>query len=261
MGTRDASTFPGFCTVHDSKLFAPVESGAFDITPRNAFLLAYRALTYELHQKRKSAGAAGIVAALDGGRPFEHQAFVQQLAADYSFGSTVAEGELEGHWSLLKSEYHQDEMTGFRSIFLFFDRTLPFVSSFYVPPYEDLHDQIIQGWYDISLDYIAFSSLIRDDRSVVVLSWRSQSKLDRIANQLELIDVQLVASVVFRFALANSENVFLSPDWFEGLLAEDRESLVELFAHNVPGSPPAQIRDDGSHRLIDAVLVQSVRVG
>ncbi len=242
-------------------MFSPVECVTVEATARNAFLLAYRALTYELHQKRKSVGASGIVSALDAGRPLNHQAFVQQLAADYSHGIAIAETELTDHWSRLKTEFARDDMSGFTSVFFSFDQNLPFVSSFYVPPYEDMRDGKIQGWLDKDLDYIAFSSVGRDDCSTLALSWRKGSKVGKIAEQLEAVEPELAATLAFRFALANSENVFVSPDWYEGLGDKEKADLAALFAHNVPGSPPAKIQVKAGCRLINATLARTVRVG
>jgi hypothetical protein len=50
IGRNRASTFAGLCAEHDHALFAPIETGAID--PENAehaFLLAYRAVLYEVH--------------------------------------------------------------------------------------------------------------------------------------------------------------------------------------------------------------------
>lgn len=260
IGLKDASTFPGFCTNHDCQLFAPVERSGFDATHANAFLLAYRALTYELHQKRKSLGAAAIVSSLDGGRPFADQAFVQQLAANFYSDAVVAEAELHKHWLEMKADYVEGQFASLQSVFLFFDRPLPFVSSFYIPPYEDFDDGCVQGWRDLELDYVALSSLNWGNGSAVALSWRRGSKLSRLADQLEASDRRHTATLLFRFALANSENVFLSPEWYESLSAQNLGELNLLFGHNSPGAPRASIPGDGSRPLIDAALKNTIRL-
>lgn len=259
IGIRDASTFPGFCTAHDTKFFAPVETGPIEVGPQAAFLLTYRALVYELHQKKTSLLAPKIVATLDGGRPLYEQAFVQQIASDLAFGTKIAATELENHWNAMKADFKRKDFSRFQSIFIFFDRVLPFVSSFFVAPYEDFNDQKIQGWFDAEADYIAFSSVLCEQKSVVVLSWDATSRFGGLADQLEGCETAHVATLLFRFALANSENVFLSPDWYEGLGRVEKSELGFLFNHNMPGTEPHRVQSNRSHRLMEAKVTKIVR--
>jgi hypothetical protein len=56
IGRNRASTFSGLCADHDRELFSPIELGAID--PANlehAFLLAYRAVLYEVHASSAAA--------------------------------------------------------------------------------------------------------------------------------------------------------------------------------------------------------------
>jgi hypothetical protein len=54
--TREASTFTGLCTVHDAKLFAPIDTKEFnDHDRQQLFLLAYRSVTRELHAVMEGA--------------------------------------------------------------------------------------------------------------------------------------------------------------------------------------------------------------
>ena len=50
-GIKNASTFPGFCHFHDTRLFSAVETRPFHNTPEQVFLLAYRSICYELFLK------------------------------------------------------------------------------------------------------------------------------------------------------------------------------------------------------------------
>jgi hypothetical protein len=50
IGRNEASTFTGFCSQHDSSLFRPLDTKPLDVDDREQlFLLAYRAITCELH--------------------------------------------------------------------------------------------------------------------------------------------------------------------------------------------------------------------
>lgn len=47
IGVRQASTFTGFCSHHDTELFRPLETEHFTTSKEQLFLLAYRALSKE----------------------------------------------------------------------------------------------------------------------------------------------------------------------------------------------------------------------
>ncbi|HXC11800.1 MAG TPA: hypothetical protein VNV39_03055 [Stellaceae bacterium] len=50
VGRNDASTFTGFCSEHDRDIFAPIDTATLDTTnSEQRFLLAYRAVSFELH--------------------------------------------------------------------------------------------------------------------------------------------------------------------------------------------------------------------
>lgn len=234
IGIRDASTFPGFCSAHDSQLFAPVEIGPIEPTPQAAFLLAYRALVYELHQKKKSCAAAEVVSTLDRGRPLIDQAFVQQIASNFLHGAKLAESELDAYWHALKEDYRNGDYSRLQSVFIFFDRILPFVSSFFTAPYQDFYGRQIQGWFDSDVEYVAFSSIVHDEKSLIILSWDKDSKLAYLGDQMAESTRKNAANMLFQFALANSENVFLAPEWYEGLGDADKITLGSLFRQNLP---------------------------
>jgi hypothetical protein len=56
IGRNLATTFEGFCSEHDTALFAPIDTGPFDPADRERlFLYAYRAIARELHQLMEAA--------------------------------------------------------------------------------------------------------------------------------------------------------------------------------------------------------------
>lgn len=56
IGRNRASTFAGLCAEHDHALFAPIDGGIIDpANSEHAFLLAYRAVLYEVHATAASA--------------------------------------------------------------------------------------------------------------------------------------------------------------------------------------------------------------
>lgn len=57
VGVRNASTFPGFCSKHDSELFELVDKQEISLeNDEQLFLIAYRAVSRELHVVMEAAG-------------------------------------------------------------------------------------------------------------------------------------------------------------------------------------------------------------
>jgi hypothetical protein len=56
IGRNQATTFTGFCSPHDSTIFRPLDSRAFDHRdPNHRFLAAYRAVSRKLHAQMEGA--------------------------------------------------------------------------------------------------------------------------------------------------------------------------------------------------------------
>lgn len=56
IGRNQATTFTGFCPLHDLKIFKPIDSNPFRPTdPEHLFLTAYRAVAKELHSMMEAA--------------------------------------------------------------------------------------------------------------------------------------------------------------------------------------------------------------
>jgi len=70
IGVNKASTFTGFCKVHDSLTFACIDKPVGLLTPKHYFLLAYRALSQGSLPKRHRSPRPQLFVNLIGGLPF-----------------------------------------------------------------------------------------------------------------------------------------------------------------------------------------------
>ncbi|MBF0664987.1 MAG: SEC-C domain-containing protein [Brevundimonas sp.] len=252
MGLRDASTFPGFCAKHDNSLFELIERRLSKVEVHHALLMLYRNVAYELHQKRVSVGGAAIISALDAGRPLHHQRFVQQLSAEFSHGATIAVEELEEELSKAAFAIKEGLYHNIHSITFVFDGIIPFSASFYVAPYVNTANQEIQGWYDRDIEYLSFYSSILGGRSAITLSWIDSDLVSKLARDMAAAGPGEIASLMFTFALGNSENVFVDPRWYESLGQRDRDEIDEVFSFQLPGEVPKPLFTPRRMNLITA---------
>ena len=100
MGTREASTFTGFCGFHDHRTFEPIENHPFESIPQHTFLLGYRALCRELFMKKSQLEFTPYVLSLDKGRSLQGQVAFQDTYRAFSEGVALGARDLSYHKSL-----------------------------------------------------------------------------------------------------------------------------------------------------------------
>ena len=97
VGVRSASTFFGFCNLHDTQMFRPIEKGTIQINDETCFLMSFRAISYEHFQKRAALRASESLREADFGRSFEEQVFLQESLSAYREG--LLRGLQDTTWS------------------------------------------------------------------------------------------------------------------------------------------------------------------
>ena len=78
IGVNKASTFPGFCSFHDSSTFRPIDTQEFNFSRQYVFLMTYRSVCRELYAKEAHLNELDKRGALDAGLPFEEQVRFQE---------------------------------------------------------------------------------------------------------------------------------------------------------------------------------------
>ena len=95
VGVNKASTFMGFCSTHDNSLFEIIENEEFSGSPEQSFLFAFRAICYELYNKRQAVVFNDALRLADSGRPFDFQRQFQQQIVDFQYGTKKGLKDLE----------------------------------------------------------------------------------------------------------------------------------------------------------------------
>src|SRR5690606_594555 len=90
IGINKASTFTGFCSVHDKELFSPLEDEEIILSDKQLFLLAYRGFCRELFCKEQNKETASILKESDRGQDQRMQAIIQGYAGTYDSGVDLA---------------------------------------------------------------------------------------------------------------------------------------------------------------------------
>ena len=229
VGVRQASTFHGFCSRHDSEIFAPLEDSIFLATPEQCFLLAYRAFSLEVYKKLAALEVSEIMRLADRGRPLADQLFVQDVASSYEAGTraalrdaTLKEPEFER--ALVSADY-----TSVRAYVLTFDIAPPVMASGGFAPERDFDGRSLQDMTDLNsvADLMTVSSFFGGQWGHIVLAWLIQddSACRRLVESLDSRADEDIASALVALLFEYCENLYMSPTWWDQFSAAEQGRL------------------------------------
>lgn len=241
-GVNQASTFPGFCSSHDTGLFLPIERGELPITREAAFLLGYRTMAYELYAKQ--AGLKEFLqfsAFADAGQPFEEQARIQTDLDAMSSGMRLGEADLERWKAELDGIYRRKDWPKAEMLAVQFDDALPFVVAFAIQPEWDFAGKRLQHPFVRHPGQASLTVTVAGGRTLALFTWFDGSAVGaRLARSFEAIALDDRPTALLRHCLAFSENIHMRPSWWEGLTEAERGDALMLMTVGMPvrNAPP-----------------------
>jgi len=233
VGWREASTFTGFCAKHDSSTFKPLESAAFDGSPKQCFLLGYRAICHEIHQKSGLLKSDPIMRSLvDRGLSAEEQAKVQQLWAKFEDGTRRGLADVRGVKSVMDQQILRDNYSGWSRAVVSFRGDLSVVSTGAVTPNRDFDGKQLQDLqnFDVDIEQLPFAIVATSDGGAAVFVWRTgqMAPLAFVESLLKKGEQRLPGLIV-QFMFAYIENTYFSHRWWESL-SEVARRQIEILA-------------------------------
>ena len=243
IGINNASTFTGFCSVHDKSLFSAFEDKPFTGTPEQIFLIGYRSLSREYFTKTSRSNSQDILKELDRGRNAEQQHMIQKLAFLNSIGLNIGLRDLEFHKSCFDEVLMSKNFRSVRGYVIKFDGIIPITCSGAIYPEVDFHGNRLQDLSDMEkiLDNLCFSIIGSEGNSYAVFTWLKENSLSckKLTESLMSVGEKHLFSSLLRFAFCFFENTFISPDWWESRSEEQQQSISEMLAYGTdPAAPP-----------------------
>lgn len=231
IGINQASTFKGFCSIHDKSLFSCIEDREFVGDTEQCLALMYRSVAKEIYAKEGSLNNSEFARNGDKGKHLLGQISIQNFVATQQKGINAALAEL----SELKFEL-DDQLLG-KSVgnlsHLIIDSILPMpvaVSSI-VAPTINFNGNLIQDLDDLSIvaEYLVFNSFSSDGKGYVVFSWaKTSTKVLNFVNSLLALESSNIFSALIRFFFGLAENTFISPVWWDSLSDEQKDKIKSL---------------------------------
>lgn len=227
-GINQASTFPGFCSKHDKEMFAPVEDAPFQSNERHAFLIGYRALTKEIHAKRSAHALIPKMRELDRGRDPMGQAALQWKLTVYQYGVELGLADQEHYKQRYDNAFKADDYSSSRYLVLRFSNIPNIVFSGAIYTEYDFAGNLLQNLADEkkTLEIMAVNAIATEQGGAIVFHWLGDSAVNTQFAQslIDLPDSQK-GSAITQFAFEMFENLFINPDWWDGLSSSEKNAL------------------------------------
>jgi hypothetical protein len=231
LGINNASTFMGFCETHDNELFEPIEGNGFTLNHEAAFLLSFRAISYEYLMKLNAIRAVEFHRERDRGKDFEAQVDHQQLLHFHREGLIKGTQDLE----LWKSEYDRmyiaRDYVSMPHYAVKFDGILPFVSSGGFHPEVDFSGcqlQIITQ-RNVAMEHVCINVSVFGESSFLVLGWHGipDGPAVKFVKSFKSIENKKKANSCLIMAVEQLENTHFNPVWWNSLNESDKRYLIK----------------------------------
>ncbi|MFQ5787296.1 MAG: hypothetical protein ACE5H1_04880 [Thermodesulfobacteriota bacterium] len=217
IGINKASTFTGFCQIHDTKTFERIETQPFSAEKDQIFLLAYRALSRRLFMYRNDVVVTELMKKwVEGLTPIE-----QAFAASYS-----SAGDLETKiYERQKGKYDKILQNGDYSLLKYYVVFIDTIPEFLCSGSLILETDFSGRRYyqpdskEIDLKIITFSIIpIDDGGAIVYASIDEGTDIQPFFKSIINLDKHLLPNAITRYTFEyHEDNTFLSPIWWNKL--------------------------------------------
>jgi hypothetical protein len=232
VGWREASTFTGFCARHDNLTFGPLETVTFSGDAEQCFLIGYRALCHEIHQKTCSLKAQPAVRAMvDRGLPVEFQREIQDNWSVLGAGTRAGLADFEALKAHMDGQLLAKAYPGWSRMIVHFLGDLCLLSTGAVSPNRDLSGKQLQVWHDTSVkqETLLCGVVSTPQGGAVVLTWLARQRAQRLFVESMLKEggaSSTEPSGPVCFCLYRKS--YFSGRWWESLSEDERNHLTAL---------------------------------
>ena len=235
-GVKKATTFRGFCGLHDNEMFEKVEQEIIiTINNETAFILSFRAFCYEYLLKESAIRVYNEQKVMDKGQPFETQVTIQQYLYMQFQGLEIGMKYMNKWRSKYDSIYLSKRYKDFKFYTVEFNGLLPMVASGAFNPEFDCSGQRIQYLTEETdlLDVICFNITSFMGNSILILGWLPTKNNKSQLFVQSLMKVKNKANVAMYIAIEQLENIYFKPSWWDTLSKREVVEIEKRFASGI----------------------------
>lgn len=224
IGWNEASTFRGLCSKHD-QIFAPIETRPFQGTLEQAFLVGYRGLFLEVHEKRAAINAFEMLAKkvpnLTTTRDWRTVRLQQQ-------GRRKGLAEIGAQKRTYDDAWRAHDFAGIAASVIWFEGALSVASAGAVSPDFLVSGDVLQELHRPGMHSLSFGTVARDDGGAIVFTWpRAMNRMARFVESLVNLPRSELPNALLLFMFSYVSNTFFKADWWEGLRPAARVRIGE----------------------------------
>lgn len=227
-GVNRASTFYGFCKLHDNQLFEPIDNFPMGEDKKQIALYAYRCVCRELFVKENAVSVLKYAKDHSGITP-EMRSFISGTLLGNNIGLSGLNYHKNIYDQALINEYYDDFE------FVFFNSTSQCnvqLSGLLYPDF-DFEGHFLQeiGRTDLPLDLITFFTAPVENGWAFCLAWHASSNntcmplVRSLANKV--YNGEKIEDAMLRLSLYCCENHAIRISWWDNLNVDDKNSCLE----------------------------------
>jgi hypothetical protein len=234
IGWRKASTFPGYCAEHDSRIFGPLERLPFTETHEQCVLQAYRSVCNDLYKKRALIESLeyqrGVI---DRGCTLDEQIDKQLYVTLNLDGQIKSERELSSLWRKFDTAIARQDYSAFSSSCYFFNGDLSVTSAGALHTKFDFHGNKLIDMWDIKVDaqILCHSIMVTKSGGAIVFVWFTEEQLpSTVVSSFDEIEDSDKGDIFVQYCFLNCENTYFSKRWWENLKTSAQAQLKKYAA-------------------------------
>ncbi|GGG60264.1 hypothetical protein GCM10011403_17000 [Pseudohongiella nitratireducens] len=230
IGWRKASTFPGYCSRHDSELVGPIERMAFDGQHEHSVLHAFRNVCNEIYRKQALIESLrfqkGI---LDRGRDLDRQIDIQYSCNANIKAHSKSLAETESLRAYIERGIVDGNYDAFESACFMFEGDISVVSSSVFQCEFDFEGNKLVDMWDLSIDaeLLSHSIVNTENGGAIVFVWqKGGTHAKRVVESFRNIPDDEKGDVFVQYCFVNCENTYFSASWWESLNPKQRAQIT-----------------------------------
>ena len=248
VGINEASTFRGFCSLHDNELFRSIEDYPLQLTEEHVALHSFRGECRQLYFFfRLLAFYQNHILPHEGDRSSMYR--LLGLLFHLQTGThcwLLGGGRTGGMIDVIRGRRYND--TSF--VALIIDSVPDIMTCTSIVPTVDVRGNGLQDPFGSKpLHTIGISLLPYGERNGVLLfSWYKKSSInERFMHSLLSLDAEAIPDTIVRFLFHHVKDIYFSPRWWDRQKSDAKDNLSQRFLHTYRGRPACYVdsEDDG----------------
>jgi hypothetical protein len=234
LGKKTASTFFGFCDFHDSSLFSDIENNETDIdNDKHLFLHTYRSFAHSYHKKKEELNLWA--------KEFEDSEFNSKssssnfMKSKMEYDCSIALKELELKKQILDDILKNQTYGKLEYLVYQKEGLYPFAVSSQMSPKVTYKGKPMNNHENPNIPFEnPIITLLPDKKhtTAIIGIFPEEKKSSILLNELEKLNDLKLEKAITSLIIANCENTFFSPLFWEKLNPKTQRKLIDEFIDN-----------------------------